>query len=277
METLADTIRHNKAEIQRVLQVGYAVWDDLLDRVEREEAAAKRRQETAQTCDFYDEQIWTFLVGCAYALAPSGPTQLAAQLIESQVVSPCSAIWFEVQPRSPRSKEGNTRVDLAVGGIRRRPGTESGIEYDPALASWVALCECKWYSDIDIKVSYDKHRNQLLRVIENALFFQGDGTRPERVHVAIITPASFKKRTIKSRLYQYKFEEYKSGQNRIVEELEVCCLEPSKSYPDLRRALSTLELHWVTYQDLLRSAPESAIRSPLDKFVTNSDGSDVHR
>ena len=260
-----------------MLQVGYAVWDDLVDRVEREEAAANRRQETAQKRDFYDEQIWSFLVGCAYALAPSGPTQLAAQLIESRAVSPCTAIWFEVQPCSPRSREGNTRVDLALGGIRRRPGTESGIEYDPALASWVALCECKWYSDIDTKVSYDKHRNQLLRVIENAVFFQSGGTRPERAHVVIVTPASFKKRKVKSRLYQYKFEEYKSDQNRIVEELEACCLETSKSYPDLRRALSNLELHWVTYQDLLRSAPESAIRSHLDKFVAKSDGSDGHR
>lgn len=192
-------------------------------------------------------------------------------------MSTCTAIWFEVQPRSPRSKEGNTRVDLALGGIRRRPGTESGIEYDPALASWVVLCECKWYSDINIKVSYDKHRNQLLRVIENAVFFQSSGTHPERVHVAMITPASFKSRAIKSRLYQYKFEEYKLDQKRIVEELGACCLVQSKSYPDLARALSTLELHWVTYQDLLRSAPESAIRSHLHKFVANSDGSDGHR
>jgi hypothetical protein len=108
------------------------------------------------------------------------------------------------------------------------------------------------------------------------VFFQGGGTCPERVHVVIITPASFKRRTIKSRLYQYKFEEYKGEKMTMVEELEACRLEPSKSYPDIRRALSTLELHWVTYQDLLRSAPESAIRSHLDKFVANSDGSDGH-
>jgi hypothetical protein len=68
MTTLADAIRENETEVRRVLQVGYAVWDDLLERIERQEATSK--------ADFYDEQIWTFLVACSYSVVPGGPTQL---------------------------------------------------------------------------------------------------------------------------------------------------------------------------------------------------------
>ncbi len=267
MGLLGDAIRRNETKIQEVLQVGYAVWDDLVDRVERQEGSVKS--------DFNDEQIWTFLVGCGYALPDSGPTQLCGKLL-GRTGDKVSQIWFEALPVAPRLKEGSSHIDLAVGGIRRRAGTRAGIEYAPSLASWVALCECKWYSDISTKVSYDQHRNQLLRVIENALLFQSADGRPEHVDVVLVTPQRFKDRTIKSRLYQYKFEEYFANPSRVVEELKACCLAPSCLNSDIETRLSSLRLHWVSYQDLFFSMSDSELRNLLLEFVEKYDASGSH-
>jgi len=62
------------------------------------------------------------------------------------------------------------------------------------------------YSDISISVTYDIHRNQLARVIENALCFQGSGKYAEKIHVTLVTPSIFRNAPLKSRLYQYKDE-----------------------------------------------------------------------
>lgn len=269
MGHLAEEIQRNKEGIRDQLHVGYAIWDDLAARVERQESSPKS--------DFYDEQIWTFLVACAYALGSGGAAHLARALVgETQPVA-SHKIWFETLPDSPRVQEGNTRVDLAVGAIKLRPGTQSGIEFDRDSGTWIALCECKWYSDIDTRVSYDLHRNQLLRVIENALCFQGSGAFPERVHAVLVTPAVFRERAIKSRLYQYKLHEYRSDPATMLDELSSCCLRRSAAYPvDLNARLKSLKLSWVTYQELLRDAPESALREPLLEFVKVSDGSHEH-
>ena len=229
MGHLAEEIRKNEADIRDRLHIGYAIWDDLVARVERQEAERKQ--------DFYDEQIWTFLVSFGYALANGGAAQLAHTLVGEDESTLSSKIWFESLPNSPRVKEGNTRVDLALGAIKIRSGTQSGIEFDSAAGKWVALCECKWYSDIDTKVSYDQHRNQLLRTIENAVFFQNAGTFPKRVHVVLVTPASFKERAIKSRLYQYKLAEYTSNPQVMLDELNACRLLRSASYPETSTAI----------------------------------------
>lgn len=269
MGSLSEQIKGNEDGIRATLHIGYAIWDDLVTRVERQEANPKR--------DFYDEQIWTFLVGCAYALPRTGPALLADKLIGAETSVECSKIWFETLPNSPRIKEGNTRVDLAIGAIRLRPGTQSGIEFDKDAGEWIALCECKWYSDIDTKVSYDQHRNQLLRTVENAVCFQNAGIFPKRTHVVLITPASFKKRAIKSRLYQYKFEEYTSDPQSMIEELCACCLDRSAFYPEcVNEHLRSLKLHWATYQELLKCAPESAISESLSEFIKFSDCSHEH-
>jgi hypothetical protein len=269
MAPLSQLIKENEEGIRSRLHVGYAIWDDLVARVERQEVSPRR--------DFYDEQIWTFLVGCAYGLAKAGPDQLAAQLIGVETVLQRSKIWFETLPNSPRVKEGNSRVDLAVGAIKLRKGTQSGVEFDKDAGDWIALCECKWYSDIDTKVSYDQHRNQFLRIVENALFIQEAGVYPNRAHVVLITPASFRNRAIKSRLYQYKFEEYTSYPEKIIDELRACRLEPSQFYPEkMEERLRSLRLHWVTYQDLVDGSPASALREALLDFAEIGDCSHEH-
>jgi hypothetical protein len=164
--SLSQIVRDHMDRVCLTLHIGYANWDDLLKRVERQEWQGRP--------DFADEQVWTFLLAATYAIAGDlGAQRLASLLIENGVSKPINKLWFECLPVSPRFNEGDTHLDLAVGGIAQRNGTTSGIEYDRNVADFICFCECKWYSDISIDVTYDKDRNQLARTIENALFSPG--------------------------------------------------------------------------------------------------------
>lgn len=246
--------------------MGYALWDDLRGRVEK--------QEDRPAGDCVDEQLWTFLVGCGYAIAgEDGIAQLTRALTESNLGVPDNAkIWFEVLPVPPRKKEGETHLDLALGTIAVRVGTESGIRLDDVRSPWVCFCEMKWYADISVSVTYDVHRNQLARIMENAVCFQNSGRYADQVHVTLVTPSSFRNAQLKSRLYQYKFEEYKANPASFIADLEACALEkneqPDWFYPpDLAERVTALSLSWVTYDELFeRSLPRSQIAEELQKF-----------
>jgi hypothetical protein len=166
MSSLAAALTNHYDEITEYLYIGYARWDDLVSCVER--------QERKPSDDFDDERIWTFLVGCGYAIAgEDGVATLTKILTDSDYEAPTNPkIWFEVLPIPPRKEEGETHLDLALGTIARRKGTESGIELENVESSWICFCEMKWYSDISYNVSYDQHRNQLIRVIETPCAFK---------------------------------------------------------------------------------------------------------
>lgn len=257
-------------EVRRTLHIGYANWDALLERIEH--------QERDDRSDFADQQVWTFLLAATYAMGgPSGAARLASLFIENDVSEAINKIWFECLPVSPRLKEGNTHLDLAVGGIAQCNGTSSGIQYARHVAEFICFCECKWYSDISIDVTYDKHRNQLARTIENALCFQGTDF-PTDVHVTLVTPDIFKTRELRSRLYQYKLSEYIERPDTLLAELRDSCLPKRNSggysYPtDLPARVSCLKLHWVSFQSLIKGAPESALKAPFAQFVERFDGS----
>jgi hypothetical protein len=266
--TLSELIRNYKDDICRTLHIGYANWDALLDTIETQEMRAAP--------DFADEQVWTFLLGAIYAMeGANGAARLASLLMEKQTTWPIDKIWFECLPMPPRLAERNTHLDLAVGDIQLRRGTQSGIEYNDGGP--ICFCECKWYSDISIDVSNDRSRNQLARVIENAICFQRKMQFPTEVHVTLITPQVFNPTAAKSRLYQYKREEYFDRKN-ILTDLDLCCLKKRASheyvYPrDLARRLEYLHLHWVSYQSLFQDAPESILKESLSDFVKRFDGS----
>jgi hypothetical protein len=66
---LAELLRGHKEQIETTLKIGYATWDVLIERIERQGRKDKD--------DYDDEQIWTFLVCCGYAMAGgSGAAQL---------------------------------------------------------------------------------------------------------------------------------------------------------------------------------------------------------
>lgn len=267
MNSLAELLVKYHHEIYKCLFLGYVQWDDLIDRI--------RRQERTSSHDLDDEQIWTFLVGCGYAIAgEQGVAVLTQTLTGSIQRAPANPkIWFEVLPTPPRKKEGETHLDLALGTIVTREGTESGVKLDDVEAPWVCFCEMKWYSDISSGVTYDVHRNQLARVIENALCFQGAGKYAERVYFTLVTPSVFRYATLKSRLYQYKFEEYDTNRSYLIDDLLACVLEkndrPGWSYPsDLLPRVTNLSLRWVTHDELFENLPDSAIAIALKNFWT---------
>lgn len=267
MNSLAQALRACWRDITTYLHVGYAVPDDLVARVEREERKGPS--------DWVDEQAWTFLVGCGYAIArEQGIAELARVLTGSSHRIPANPkIWFEVLPISCRQKEGEAHLDLALGSIAVREGTGSGIKLDDVESPWVCFCEMKWYADISVSVTYDVHRNQLARVIENAVCFQDCGRYADQVYVALVTPATFRDAALKSRLYQYKFEEYNANPASLMADLEACILAKNEqvgwSYPpDLAQRVASFSLRWVTYDELLDRLPDSPIKPGLEDFWT---------
>ena len=235
--------------------------------------------------DFYDEVVWTFLLGLSYASAGwDGIRKLESILSGSAVDSGVQhPIWLEALPMPPRSKEGNTNVDLAIGAIGPRAGKEGGIAYDPTLGSSVTFCEMKWYSDISKSVTHDQHRNQLSRVIENAVTFQSNRLLVERVTVTLVTPRIFVGTEPKSRLYHYKVEEYQKDPSILLAEWQRSYERmPTRSqtdwrYPDDDHLLDILEnrftLQHLSFEELFENAPESAFTPFLEDFLSAANGS----
>jgi len=265
MASLAQELMNHYREITKYLHIGYARWDDLIARVKRQEESG------SHDCD--DEPIWTFMVACGYAICGQNGVASLAKLLTGvdRRATASSKIWLEVLPISPRHQEGETHVDLALGTIRVREGTESGIQLDDVKGSWACFCEMKWYSDISVGVSYDVHRNQLARLIENALCFQSRGKHADTVHVTLVTPAIFRDSPARSRLYQYKFREYDADRAQLVADLTGCILErrdePDWFFPiDLPQRVEFLSLRWATFDELFESLPDSLIASELRTF-----------
>jgi hypothetical protein len=267
-------------QICQTLCIGRANFDVLVEKVQR--------CEKNQRSDFHDEQVWTFSLAASYAITGcQGVTRLGSLLIEDPHCHPVEKLWFEFLQIPPRHEEGNTHLDLALGAIARRGKTQSGIEYAPELGDFVCFCEFKWYSDMSIDVFYDRHRNQLARIVENALCFQrskdcarGAGEQcfafPKSVHVTLVTPTVFKERSIRSRLYQYKFSEYQQSPDQLIAELGACRLrerdEVGFRYPDMKQRVTCLSLHWISIQSLCKRVPDSPLKATFQEFASRFDG-----
>jgi hypothetical protein len=153
----------------------------------------------------------------------------------------------------------------------------SGVELENVESSWICFCEMKWYSDISCNVSYDQHRNQLVRVIENALCFQNKDKFAEKIHVVLVTPKVFQQATAKSRLYQYKYSEYDSDPSRIEGDLDMCQLVENDrvdwNYPEIRDRIAKLSLGWISYEALFESMPVSGISDEVQRFFAENNES----
>lgn len=272
LERSGDTIR-------KYLYTSDAQWASLLQ--------AARRAWDKGCEDVRDERLRTFVLACGYAAArDSGVAALtevltglpatAARPVEapsSPLASAEPRIWLEAMPIPALKREGNTHVDLALGTIARRDRTESGIELANVKSSWVCFCEMKWCADISPDVRHFMHRNQLLRVIENALCFQKNGHCADQVFVTLVTPAQLRNAPLKSRLYHYKYEEYSTDKRAILWDLMAASRtderrhEPGWFYPgSLPERVERLTLRWVTYEDLVEHLPQSPIYRDVLEF-----------
>jgi len=247
---LTEVLNSNKDNIEPYLYLGGAEWDNLIRRI--------IAHEQAQTPNFADEQVWTFLIACGYALyGEDGIKKLTKILTGSdQTKRLHSGIWFEFMPLPPRKGEGRTSIDLALGTISCREKTKGGMQLDDSKNTWVCFCEMKYNSDISTGTTHDSKRNQLLRVIENALFFRSSdsGRYADKVCVTLVTPEVFRHANVKSRLYQYKYEEYKNDPSTIISDLHKCSQKPNWPSPDIKR-IDSLCLNWITYEELFANLP----------------------
>ena len=270
MQSLAGLLKESRCVITKRLYLSEGRWCDLLKRV-------CSYKEAEHLCK--DEEVWTFLAACGYAIDCKGVEKLAKILTGLDLTQPKDAkIWIEVLPFPPREDEGNTNLDLALGTITCRDGTTGGIKLGPQSPSWICFCEMKWYSDISTRVRYDIHRNQLARVIENALYFNDrdgdkhsdcvDGDRySDCVYVALVTPKAFKNREVNSRLYQYKFAEYEADRGHLVKDLEACVLKKREhAISKVADRVGKLTLRWPTYDEIFANIPDSAISGKLKEF-----------
>ncbi|MDR0295756.1 MAG: hypothetical protein LBH91_06200 [Prevotellaceae bacterium] len=259
---LSEKILQNHDKIREYLHCGYVNWDSLIEKIDR--------QERCSYDDFLDEQIWTFIVACGYAIAGKEGLKKLCSILTNRTDLLTEKIWFEVLPSSPRKREGATHLDLAIGDICVRKGTESGIELkNHKESSWIAFCKMKWYSDISYNVSYDQQRNQLARVIENALFFEQENNFAKEVFVNLVTPKIFKETSNKSRLYCYKFREYdENPKNTLVNDLLNCELAFKRENFEslIQERISTLRLEWTTFDLLFDLIPESDISNEIKEF-----------
>src|ERR1051326_8175115 len=236
------------------LKLGWVNQSELLARIQRIENA-----NDALT----DEQVLTYLCSYGYAIHPDGPQRLAQVLLRDTNQSYSGSLWFEFLPKSPRLRERETHLDLALGNLRTRAGTLSGIEFEPPATepSWIAVIEAKLRSDISCDVSYDPFRNQLLRVIENGVTLCGVGEKtPAIVHVILLTPQVFKDHR-KSRFYGCKFDEYCPSPGKLDMEAiknDLCRLQLKEvGYTcNLEERLDALKLHWATFEELISQMPD---------------------
>ena len=265
MKHLAELLEEHRNIIEQKLHLGYVHWEDLVKKVEAQERSAQGT--------FRDEQVWTFLAGCGYAISGSeGLASITKILTGTDLPQPDDAkIWIEVLPLPPRKREGSTHLDLAIGYVARRGNSESGIELHHSPQSWICFCEMKWDSDISLSVTYDPNRNQLARVIENALCFQCGARYSDEVHVALVTPAIFKLPDSEFRAYRRMFQGYESDRDKLQHDLDTCRLKKRDSvgwrYPaNISDRISGLNLRWPTYDELFSEVPPSAIRDGLQSF-----------
>lgn len=273
IEDLCETIADRKEHLRSYVEMTEGHWQAMMRRlVDFKIAAAKTK---GVGC--HDEEIWTYLTSLAYAEEGfSGNNELFQKLTDSTGKAPFETKqWLEPLPLPPRKGEGNTNLDLAMGAIQKREKTSHGIEFDNTSHP-ILFCEMKWFSDLSYGVSGDPHRNQLIRVIENAITFQCSSNLPRECHVTLVTPREFKSRKQGSRFYQYKFEEYsdpESGAEAIHSELESCRLEhyknPGWTYPEenaVKGRVRNLKLHWVAFEDLIEEAPRNEIADLVRQF-----------
>jgi hypothetical protein len=118
---LYNLLEKNKNEIIQYIHFGKASVDKLILRVKKQLGNPKE--------DFYDEEVWTFIMCCGYAIrGKDGLQELSKQLSLNKKIL-FDKLYIESLPYSPRIKEGNTNLNLAFGNLGIREGTKSGIEF----------------------------------------------------------------------------------------------------------------------------------------------------
>ena len=214
-----------------------------------------------------NEAVWNFLISSILSNPLSQKKYFQFFCNDSVPITSIYDIWFESQPVSPRKDkqghtEGRTRLDIAFGSItsRQKIGSKqlskSGIQYDHQNEDeWICFIEGKFDSELSKRTAHDSSKNQLTRVIENALCFQGKGYFPKKLYVTMLTPKAYHNNLNKN--YYKKFKEYKKKPGVIIKDIESSQIKQRPSmkdwnYPNLEERIKWLTLNWISYEDIIR-------------------------
>lgn len=186
-------------------------------------------------------------------------------------------MFLEAQPKTQRKNEKNTHLDLAMGSLKNRGTSASGIEYDASKnINHFLFCETKWDSDISITVKNFPSRNQLQRVIDNALYFTNELKESNsKIFVILLTPKQYKDEYESekgSRLYGYKYDEYKDNPNQILKELDyINTYLPLNNNLEnrLKDNLKYLTLRWITLEEIIKKIPVQKIKDETINFYNS--------
>lgn len=262
MVTLPSLLDQHRDIITKTLRLGKDNWATLLRSCDSDSLTRYGRLNR--------EETWTFLVACGYAIAGAqGVTTLANRLTgRTDLRRPKDpVVWLEYRPMTPRKRESRSRIDLSLGDVTQETGTKGGIELASGAGgeSWICFCEMKWESDICRRTSNDENRNQLVRVIESALYFQTKSIYADEVFVNLVTPVVFQKKSGSEKLYGRKFIEYETCKANILMDLDACKLPRRDQFEAVDR-LDALSLRWSTFDELFNGLPDSAINNGLKQF-----------
>lgn len=206
-----------------------------------------------------NEKIWTLLIANILSNSRFKDYYLKKFCDYTILLAQDYDIWFESQPLSPRKdkyghSEKNTHLDLAFGNIKKRGSSRSGIEYDlDNNNSWVCFVEAKFNSDIELQTEYDSNRDQIIRVIDNLLCFQGQHQFPKKLFFTMLLPREHQNNPYK--YYNKKLEEYKD-QTNILRDLNTAVIRKRNDvnwkYPEnIKNRIKLLKIKKVYYEDIL--------------------------
>ena len=140
---------------------------------------------------------------------------------------------LESAVNSKENLEGPTHVDAMI------------LNSDNGFA---VIIEAKVLSDISYQITYDVMRNQIARNIDVMLENNGNlcktlkSRKPEKTLFLLLTPKCFKeKENWRSRLYGYKFKEYKNNPESLALDL------PHREGVDWQ--VVSEKLGWLTWED----------------------------
>ena len=115
MPGLRTIIQDNELRIREHVMLSDKYWRNVIGRVPTSDLTAEK--------ELYDEQVWTFLLACGFALMGSHGVRILSTVLTGNndlIVPDDHKIWLEALPLPPRIREGNTNLDLALGNIDRR-------------------------------------------------------------------------------------------------------------------------------------------------------------
>lgn len=220
---------------------------------------------------YRNEKVWNFLIADILS-NPSFLKQFFTSINDDSIsIKPNYDIWLESQPISPRkyknkNTERNTHIDIAFGCIKQRNQigkkqlAKSGIKYELFNNDgWICFIEGKFESKLSEGTTYDPCKNQLTRVVENALCFQGEGCFPEKLYVVLLTPKIYRNDVKKN--YVEKLKEYTDEPRNILTDIESSKIQRRTPVDDWRypdniddRIQCLRPLKHLSYEEIIKQA-----------------------